>query len=557
MTNHNVAPLLTADEHKNFMNAMDVIGEINDATKQAEPAHPESTPDGQQGFMPMDEVDLATRVADAETSEDLTAEDWLTFYERYGNSERLPDAAFKEFKEDMAKKLAENERRADMLDADEQPENIAVTNEDSDKAVTTTSSATTLVTVTGNTDAHAGRRVSKNVTHKRDGIADLVKLDKTGRARYESGLKKGRNIKGRFMTKHELDLIEDHQELIRGGIADDRQGKFTPDPTQRTIDTQEKVTPDFTQRTADMDKQTRDAYFANLAALRAKEQSSPRNGKLRKAGKAAVAALMNAAAKEARTKQLRPETPNVPHASATESSRKLDEFTKSEWFNMLNIEEQARAVERFTAEGQTTKSQTSQTIKRPESIPESAWDMLTIEEQERAKERLADKPVEGKAFWNRIRSRIGKTDEKGKTEIKIPRKAVAAVVTGALAVTALFASSMPKDGEVQAKAPQTVGNQAYPENNPALVKAPAKKVEASAKKIVHKVVHEAAPHTVTFKKGDTIWHAAEMELKKQGINHATPAQIDGLADHLRAINGHLTEKQAKNLPVGYKLKVDK
>ncbi|MEO6513768.1 MAG: hypothetical protein ABIR37_03700 [Candidatus Saccharimonadales bacterium] len=66
-------------------------------------------------------------------------------------------------------------------------------------------------------------KTGRGNTHRRDGISDLITLDKSGRARYESGVSKGknnatRNIKGRFMTTHELDVIESQQDVIRDGL---------------------------------------------------------------------------------------------------------------------------------------------------------------------------------------------------------------------------------------------------------------------------------------------------------------------------------------------------
>jgi hypothetical protein len=567
MTNPNLAQLLSAEEHQRFTEAMDVMNEVANATqKSVEAAASEDTLDQTPEFMPMDEVDLEERVAEAEDEADLTPEDRLAFHERYAGGTLSPDAAFKKFKEKMANDLKVNELLADILDADEQPEQ-AISADDSVKTYAnarratsaagpspystgdgmltaapgqkvegggyvisgqndagTARRATRPVTTIGETEAYVGRhesgavddaateyagrhRASKNLTHKRDGIADLVTLDKSGRARYESGVKKGRSIKGRFMTRHELDLIEDNQELIREGMVNRAAAKEAAAVTA-------PQTHDFSRRTADMDQATRDAVFANLRQA---------------------------------------EAGTSPSSVAPELARPA-QLSEKAWAAIKDDPAaQQRAVELYA-----TKEAENKDLKRPERISESTWDKLNDEERQRATERLANKPAESKAFWKRVLGRIAKTDENGRTEIKLSRrKVVATAVTGALAVAALFASSMPKDGEVQAKAPQTVGNQVSPENNPGLVQAPAKKVEAGAKKIVHKVVHEAAPHTVTFKKGDTIWHTAEMELKKQGVNHATPAQIDGLSDHLRAINGHMTEKQAKNLLVGYKLKVDK
>lgn len=62
------------------------------------------------------------------------------------------------------------------------------------------------------------------VSTKRDGIKDLVKLDARGRAHYESGVKivdkqAVAKLAGKFMSKHELELIEFHQNTIRDGLA--------------------------------------------------------------------------------------------------------------------------------------------------------------------------------------------------------------------------------------------------------------------------------------------------------------------------------------------------
>lgn len=71
----------------------------------------------------------------------------------------------------------------------------------------------------------AERKHPKRST-KRDAIADLVQLDTNGRARYSSGVKldeKGNaigSIKGRIMSKHEVDTIEAHQDLIRNGVGE-------------------------------------------------------------------------------------------------------------------------------------------------------------------------------------------------------------------------------------------------------------------------------------------------------------------------------------------------
>ena len=63
-------------------------------------------------------------------------------------------------------------------------------------------------------------RRTRAASHLRDSIKDLVQLDSTGRAHYESGVDaKGKKLAGRFMTKHELDILQDQQELIRGGAA--------------------------------------------------------------------------------------------------------------------------------------------------------------------------------------------------------------------------------------------------------------------------------------------------------------------------------------------------
>jgi len=95
----------------------------------------------------------------------------------------------------------------------------------------------------------APKRRGGNVTHKRDEIADLVHLDANGRAHYTSGvnvkndangnnLKDGRSLKGKFMTKHELDVLSspEVQAQIRDGLADrDEPGQpNTPPPTPNT-----------------------------------------------------------------------------------------------------------------------------------------------------------------------------------------------------------------------------------------------------------------------------------------------------------------------------------
>ena len=83
------------------------------------------------------------------------------------------------------------------------------------------------------------------ISHKRDAIADLVSLDATGRARYNSGVAvkrdadgntivggKTRSLKKNFITKHELDTIEAFQDVIRGGLAQRQQDKEAAEATK-------------------------------------------------------------------------------------------------------------------------------------------------------------------------------------------------------------------------------------------------------------------------------------------------------------------------------------
>jgi len=70
--------------------------------------------------------------------------------------------------------------------------------------------------------ANGGKGHPKRST-KRDDIADLVTLDTSGRARYESGSKivdkkAVAKLAGKIMSKHELELITEHQAKIRQGV---------------------------------------------------------------------------------------------------------------------------------------------------------------------------------------------------------------------------------------------------------------------------------------------------------------------------------------------------
>lgn len=154
-------------------------------------------------------------------------------------------------------------------------------------------------------EANRGR----NASHKRDVIGDLVKLDTTGRAHYQSGAVehvrdqdgqavqqadgsfKTRRIGGHFMTKHELDMIESNQDVIRDGLADRwaigteeltkpdgfsaaAWNKLTDDERQRAANLWQAMTDDekaqafaptadFQNPVAQMNDETRQVYFDN------------------------------------------------------------------------------------------------------------------------------------------------------------------------------------------------------------------------------------------------------------------------------------------------------
>ena len=220
------------------------------------------------------------------------------------------------------------------------------------------------------------------------------------------------------------------------------------------------------------------------------------------------------------------------------------------------------------------ENETSLDDRRPRDIKPKAWAQIStegkrrildqIEAEEQAAQAAKAEQKTKASLWQRLRGKVAErlrattsVNKDGVREVSIRKRTVAAILGAALAVGAVVTASnelSDNTSSAQTTAVSESGSRnALAESDPRAESV--KQMQTLGRKAVHKVV--AAPAEVTLKKGDTIWHEAEVQLKKQGNNHPTNAQIDRLSDHLRSINGHMSEAQARELPVGYHLKLDK
>ncbi|HET8709428.1 MAG TPA: hypothetical protein VFL85_04065 [Candidatus Saccharimonadales bacterium] len=166
-------------------------------------------------------------------------------------------------------------------------------------AATTSAKSATAATAS---PVSARPKRTATISHKRDGIGDLVSLDCTGRARYvravervpgNSDVEDVRKINGRFMSKHELDMIETFQDQIRDGLIARNEPGMAPQPAESEValtdpralelsDLADILPPKAMENLSDAEK----ARFLRIAqgALREHYQQPETIGHLTKAG---------------------------------------------------------------------------------------------------------------------------------------------------------------------------------------------------------------------------------------------------------------------------------
>jgi len=139
-----------------------------------------------------------------------------------------------------------------------------------------------------------GRHRKHSISHKRDEIADLVHLDANGRAHYTSGvnvkkdsdgndLKNGKSLKGKFMSKHELDVLCSPaiQALIRDGLA----GRDEPGTRAVVAD----LTSELTAEPITIQPQADDIEPRQLLTATPAAEADGRRSRLRRIGSRALA----------------------------------------------------------------------------------------------------------------------------------------------------------------------------------------------------------------------------------------------------------------------------
>jgi hypothetical protein len=341
----------------------------------------------------------------------------------------------------------------------------------------------------------------RGTTHRRDDIEDLIALDKTGRARYESGVdKKGRNIKGRFITTHELDMIAANQAVIRDGLAGRNKTNLpaAPEDSPKTAKLEQPAEyqgDDWDSRSEEHRKIIAEHYAKNASKTVKAELAIDQTLEQRTFGgwtkeqEAAIEYLK------------RP----LPAGQKRTLLRTIAKYAKK-----------------------TDNVDTPVAIEQPAEYQGDDWDSRSEEHRKIIAEHYA---------------------KNAKPEARVitisMKKILAATVAGALVLGAAIGSRTEHGADTPVRAAET---HAQPVEDP-IVKPVVKVVTAK-----HEKKH-VDPASVRLNAGDNPWHEAEIVLGRQGINHPTDLQIAQLTNHLRAINGHMTEEQAKHLPVGYTLKL--
>lgn len=127
-------------------------------------------------------------------------------------------------------------------------------------------------------------KASPKASQRRAGIKDLVSLDGNGRAHYTSGVKvvDGQavgKLNGKFMTKHELDMIEAHADQIREG-AKERERILGLRENSKNLMTRMYGEAEYAERFADNPNVDPDAWkareYGNEPAYEAKHRAENR-----------------------------------------------------------------------------------------------------------------------------------------------------------------------------------------------------------------------------------------------------------------------------------------